>query len=195
LDDFTAATTELRFLWPDGPGLTRWGGPGEGDYLAPPTQRQSSLLEGVTGTGENAGLWLCEEGDELSLLWWRWLRPVVLRRTDRSRVLTIRRRHHGFASSAEVRGADGQLHATVRREGPRRRGSYLARDAHGAEVLRCVSSDAAGALVSMLGVVLVREIPVDRELLRLTFAPGAAPLVRAALFGVALLCEHDLRGG
>ena len=51
----------------------------------------------------------------------------------------------------------------------------------------------SGVLTGRDGEIIVYDVPVDRELIRLKFAPSATPQIRAAMIGIAVLYEHDYR--
>src|SRR5262245_56524058 len=71
------------------------------------------MLQGVTADGEDARLWLCEEGERIGLLMFEWLKRVVVRRPDRTAVFTVHRRT-SFTSHARL---TGEVTSAVRRLG------------------------------------------------------------------------------
>lgn len=134
------------------------------------------MLQGFTADGQDARLWLCEEGEAFGLLMFEWLKKVVVRRGDRSAVFTITRRTD-FTSRARIAGV-----ARIHRRGRTYRAGITE-----------LTQAASGVLTGRHGEVIVRDLPVERELIRLRFALGATPEVRAAMIGIALLYEHDFR--
>ncbi len=103
-----------------------------------------------------------------------WLKRIVARRHDKLELFTVRRRTD-FTSRARV-GAE-----SIRRVGR----AYVS-------AATTMTPAATGVLTGSHGELIVRAEPVDRELMRCTFAPTAAPETKAVMIGIALLYLHDL---
>lgn len=141
-------------------------------FLLP--DRSATVLQAYTSLGDNAGFSLYEEGEEVGFLMFAWLKRVVARRHDKLELFTVHRRTD-FTSRARV-GAE-----SIRRAGR----AYVSASTS-------LSPAATGVLTGPHGEVIVRAEPVDRELIRCTFAPAAAPETKAVMIGIALLYLHDL---
>src|SRR5438128_1174133 len=62
------------------------------------------MLQGFTANGDDAQLWLCEEGERIGFLFVEWLKRIVVRRGDRSPVFTLHRRS-AFTTRGRLSGA------------------------------------------------------------------------------------------
>jgi len=136
------------------------------------------MLQGFTYDGEDARLWLCEEGERIGLLMFEWNKRVVIRRGDRSAVFTVHRRR-ALTSHARL---SGEVSTTIERDGRR----YVS-------PLGVMTQAATGVLTGMRGEAIVHETPIDGELIRLRFGLGTSPELRATMIGIALLYESDHR--
>ena len=107
-----------------------------------------------------------------------WYRRVVLRTADRREVFTVHPRRV-LTSSARL---SGRFPTTIRRRGR----AYVSAQT-------TFTQAASGVLTGAHGEIIVYDVPETGELMRLRFAPSAAPAARAAMIGIAVLYEHDLR--
>jgi hypothetical protein len=143
-----------------------------------PLPSSTPALKGFASSGEDAGLSLCEEGESIGFLMFEWLKSVVVRRQDGSAVFSVHRRT-AFTSHASLSGA---FTGRIKRIGR----TYVS---SAATFTQAVS----GVLTGPHGEIIVYDVPADTELIRLKFAPGATPEIRAAMIGIAVLYEHDFR--